>query len=344
MSEHPNDHGQATHRRIVLPDISSRAWEHPADRGALVALRQLHGFDTVLRKLSGFFNERMLRVQLLGSAVRVNQRQFPKVFALYTEAARVLDVTELPELYVQNSPWPNAMTIGVDSPKIVLNSRLLDLLDEEELRFTLGHELGHALSGHALYRTLLDYLLTLGTTLAGGIPFGIWGLRAITAGLSEWSRKSELSCDRAGLLACQDVQAAHRMQMKLASGGHLADLDLTEFLDQAREYEATSDLRDSVIKLMLLERQSHPFMVVRAGELHRWVDSGAYASILAGDYPRRSQDRDTRISAEAQAAADSYAENLRRSDDALAKVVRDIGDGLTGLAGRIGNRFRQPPP
>ena len=47
--------------RIRFPDLSPRAYEHPADRGALVALRKLKGFDTLLKALSGLFNERTVR-------------------------------------------------------------------------------------------------------------------------------------------------------------------------------------------------------------------------------------------------------------------------------------------
>ena len=74
---------------------------------------------------------------------------------LLGEVGRVLDVDELPEVFVVNNPITNAMTIGMDKPIIVLNSALFDLLDEEEMRFVIAHELGHALSGHAVYRTLL---------------------------------------------------------------------------------------------------------------------------------------------------------------------------------------------
>ena len=113
-----------TRPRTILRGISSRAWEHPADRGALVALRKLQGFDVVVRKLSGLINERMVKMLLLGSAVRVTERQFPVVHRLYVEAATALDVPELPELFVAASPILNASTIGMDAPKIVLNSAL----------------------------------------------------------------------------------------------------------------------------------------------------------------------------------------------------------------------------
>jgi Zn-dependent protease with chaperone function len=349
MTETP---GRPTRQRVTLTDISSRAWEHPADRGALTALRQLKGFDYVLRKLSGLINERAFRLQFLGSAIRVDERQFPNVHRLYTEAATTLDVRELPELYITNFPLWNATTIGMDKPFIVLNNVLLQGLDEEETRFVLGHELGHAQSGHALYQSLLFWLMRLTGALAW-VPIGALGLRAIIAALHEWSRKAELSGDRAGLLAVQDPAVALRVQMKMASGGQLSELDTTAFLAQGTEYESAGDLRDSVLKLLLLEAQSHPLAVVRAHELRRWVDEGEYTTIVSGNYPRRQDDATASMSQEARNAAKSYADAFNRSQDPLFKMLRDLGDGAGNVRDWVSSKLRgngngngsdQPPP
>src|SRR5262245_51835174 len=88
-------------RRVVLTGISSRAWEHPADRGALTALRELRGFDDALKALNALWNERAWRLEFLGGAIRVDHRQYARVYRLFAEAAATLDLRELPELYVQ---------------------------------------------------------------------------------------------------------------------------------------------------------------------------------------------------------------------------------------------------
>ena len=319
------------HSRATLTGISSRAWEHPADRGALVALRKLKGFDTVLKAFSGLINERKVRLDYLGSGIRVDERQFPGVHRLLAEVGRVLDAAELPEVFVVNDPITNAMTIGMDKPIIVLNSSLFDLLDEEEMRFVLAHELGHALSGHAVYRTLLLRLMEIGG-IWNAIPGGFLGLRVIKAALYEWSRKSELSADRAGLLATQDPATAFRVHMKLASGsGDLSELDQTSFFAQGQEYLETSDLRDSVLKLVLIEQATHPYAVVRAAELRNWVDSGEYTQILTGIYPRREDDGSAKMSEAAKEAADSYSETFRQTQDALGKLLHDVA-GFFGSA------------
>jgi Zn-dependent protease with chaperone function len=320
-----------TRSRATLTGISSRAWEHPADRGALVALRRLKGFDTVLKAINSLFNERATRLLFLGSMVRVDDRQFAGLNRLLAEVGRTLDVAELPEVFVQNSPVTSAMTVGMDKPMVILNSALLDILDEEEMRFVVAHELGHALSGHAVYRSLLNRMIRLSGVL-NSVPMGSFGMRAIVAGLYEWQRKSELSADRAGLLATQDPATAFRVHMKLACGsGDLSELDQTSFFAQGQEYLDAGDLRDSLLKLLLIEEQSHPFAVVRAAELRRWVDSGEYTQILSGTYPRREEDASASVSEAAQQAADSYTEAFRSSQDALGKLVHDTA-GFFGSA------------
>ncbi len=324
--------------RVRLAGISSRSWEHPADKGALVALRQLRGFDYILRKLASLWNERALRLVYLGSAVRVDHRQFPAVYRAYTDAAGVLDVRELPELYVIGSPVPQAMTIGIDRPIVILTSGLVDLLDEDEQRFVLGHELGHVLSGHALYTTMLLQLLRVSATLSW-LPLGALGLRAVLAALHEWARKAELSGDRAGLLAGQDPSAALRTHMKLASGGHLADLDITAFRAQGDEYLASPDVRDSLLKMLLLEARTHPFAVVRAAELQRWVDDGSYTRILGGDFPLRTDDGQASMKDDVADAARHYRTAFERSQDQLVTIIRDLGGGISGVRDWITSRF-----
>ena len=326
--------------RVVLTDISSRAWEHPADRGALVALRRLKGFDALLKTMSGVFRERAWRLTLLGSAVRVDERQFARLHRLLAEVGQSLDVANLPEMFVQSDPTLSAQTIGMDKPVIVLSSGLVHHLDDEELRFVIGHELGHAVSGHAVYRTLLVRLLGLGGIL-NAIPGGALGIRMVTVGLLEWSRKAELSADRAGLLASQDPTAALRTHMKLASGGTLEELDVTSFLAQGAEYDEGGDIRESLIKLSLLQQQTHPFAVVRAKELRAWIDSGAYTAVLGGAYPRRQDDDSASVSTAAQEAAASYADIFERTQDTLGRLVHDLAGWMGSASSWLNDRFRR---
>lgn len=324
--------------RVRLPGISSRAYEHPADRSALVAMRKLTGFDILLRRLAGLFNDRSLRLMFLASSVRASEQQFPQLYQAMRDGCYVLDLPTVPELFVSQNPLVNAMTLGSDKPFIVITTGMVDLLDAEEMRFAIGHELGHVLSGHAVYRTMLYHLINLARRVAW-MPIGYLGIRAIIWGLEEWYRKSELSCDRAGLLAGQDVEAARRALMKTAGGSRMSELSHDEFHQQAHEYDAVPDVREGLLKLLQLQGTTHPFAVVRFAELDRWGSSSDYTDILAGNYPRREDDPQASVSDEVKAAARAYQESWNRSSDPLIGAVRGVAETAVGAGERLFSRF-----
>jgi len=324
--------------RVRLPGISSRAYEHPADRSALVALRKLTGFDTILKNLSGLFNQRTWRLSFLASSVRASEQQFPDLYQMMLDGCYILDLPTVPELYISQDPTVNAMAIGLDKPFIVLYSGMVELMDPEEIRWVIGHELGHVLSGHAVYNTMLQYLILLVQRLAL-FPLAWLGLRGVIWALYEWHRKAEMSSDRAGLLATQDVDAARRALMKMAGGRRLAEFSSDEFHRQAREYDGVPDVRDSLIKLLLLSGQTHPFAVVRFAELDRWAEDGEYQNILAGNYPRREDDRDASVGDEFKSAAKSYQDSFNRSADPLVGAVRGVANSAAEAGSRLFNRF-----
>ncbi|MFD5319651.1 M48 family metallopeptidase [Streptomyces sp. NPDC127098] len=320
--------------RRSFPGISSRAYEHPADRSALVALRKLTGFDTVFRTLSGMLPERSLRLLFLSDSVRVGEQQFAHLHEMLLDACRVLDVERVPPLYVTQDPNPNAMCIGLDQPIIVLTTGLVELLDEDETRVVIGHEVGHALSGHAVYRTILLFLTSLAVRVAW-IPLGNIAIMAIVTALREWFRKSELSADRAGLLVGQDEEVSLRALMKLAGGNHLHEMNVEAFLAQAEEYEAGGDLRDSVLKILNVLPRSHPFAAVRAAELRRWARGRDFQRIMDGHYPRRDGDGDASVSGAFRESAGHFGERVRTSRDPLMKLVSDVAGGAGELGGRL---------
>jgi len=333
-------------RRTRFPDISPRAWEHPADRGALVALRAIPGFDQVLRAVSGAFGERSVRLLYLATSIRVSPRQYPELHQLVTECATTLDLQPIPELYVQLDPTAHAMTIGLEKPIIVVTTGMLDLVDDEGMRFILGHEVAHVLSGHAVYRTMMMQLISLSSSIQW-LPLGAWGIRAITLGLNEWYRKAELSCDRADLLCVQDPRAVLRVHASMAGARDPDDMDVAGFLDQAADYESRGDIRDSLLKILQVTDQTHPLAALRAAELQRWAAGPEYPAILSGDYPRRSEDKDAPMTDDVRAAAASYRESFQTSADPLFKVVNRVSGVVGGVggvaAGLVRDWWRQPP-
>ncbi len=308
-----------------FPKISPHVWEHPADKAALAALQAIPGVDVLLQKFVGASSETSFRLIYLASAVRVSERQFPHVHTLVQEACQILDAPCAPEVYIAHNPFFNAGAIGVERPFIVLNSSVLEALTEEEILCVIGHELGHCLSGHALYKTLLQLLIKM-SVVAFQIPLGGAALLAIIVALMEWNRKSELSADRAGLLVVQDPAVSYSLLMKMAGGPQAAQMDVNEFFAQAAAYEGSDNLLMSVHKLLNLVFVSHPFPVIRLTELQSWVNSGQYTRILSQNYDQREEGRASKddIFAHFKEASESYKEQLDTSKDALAGIMSDV--------------------
>ena len=312
----------------VMRDIDPSSWEHPADRAALQALRKIPGFDEVLKKLFALFGEKPIRLAFQANAVRVGPNQFPRLHERYVEVLQTLDAPMHYDLFVSQTPIVNAGAYGMDRPFIVLNSGSLLLLDEDELTFLLGHEVGHILSGHVLYRTMTVLLLQLAQM---GFPVVGIAARAVLMGLLEWQRKAELSSDRAGLLAVQHPEAALRGFLKLAGGGHPQDTSLNEFLKQADEYRESGDVADIVFKVLNLLGASHPFHVLRAAELRDWIEKGDYDRILRGEYRRRGETPPPYaedLAAAARAYRDDAAEIKEKLGQAARKVVDAFAEGF----------------
>jgi Zn-dependent protease with chaperone function len=318
--------------RKILTQIAAVSWEHSADRAALQGMRAVPGFDEVVKKIYGFLGERGVRLLFQADAVRVGPTQFPKLNALYTDVLTSLDWSERPELFVTQAPFVNAGAFGMERPFIVINSAALKLLDDDETRALLGHELGHVMSGHALYRTIL--ILVLNASFAS-LPFlaGL-ALLPIRIGLLEWYRKSELSCDRAGLLASQDPTASLRMFLKMAGGGDMTQMDLNAFLVQAKEYEAAGGALDRIFQILNTLDRTHPFNTLRAAELQRWIEAGHYDRILRGEYTRRGpqatqrplgedlNDAREHYTNEARAVANDVVDTVKRAAQAFTDALK----------------------
>lgn len=317
--------------RRILTGIDSSTWEHPADRAALMALRRVPAFDTVLKKVFGLFGEKPIRLAFQSNAVRVSETQFPWIWERYVEVCETLDAPRF-ELFVSQTPLVNAGAYGMEKPFIVLNSGALRLLDKEELTWLLGHELGHIMSGHVLYRTMTVLLLQLAQM---GFPVVGLAARAVLVALLEWNRKAELSSDRAGLLAVQNPEAALKAFMKLAGGGHEEETNLNEFLMQAEEYRTSGDAADLVFKVLNLLGTTHPFHVLRAAEIRDWIEAGEYDRVLRGEYRRRGEAYEPWREDLAEAAR-SYREDAQ-------DLARQFGEALRSAREKIAETFRAAP-
>jgi Zn-dependent protease with chaperone function len=322
-----------------LKDISSKAYEHPADRAATAALQQIPMMDTVVRKLIEF-GEGSVRQQLMAGAVRLGPEQLPEVWASHRAALARLDIEEIPDLYMWQMPFTNAMAIGSKRPIVVLNSGTVNLLDEHEMRTVLGHEAGHILSDHTLYRTALFILLQLGAGPLMRLPFfaGL-PLLAIRLALLEWFRAAELSCDRAATLVNRSPMTTCQTLMVMSGGAASRKLSLDAFVKQANEYVEWEPGWDKLMRFGRELTLTHPYPVRRVSELMTWVRSGDYDRIVGGDYVRRGSRADARQ--EAGDAAEYYADKFRTIFKEGSEGVGKVGDKAGEAADKLSDWLKQ---
>src|SRR3954468_17852441 len=306
-----------------LKGISPRALQHPADRAATAALHQVPYLDQVIRKLIQLGYERALRQAYLGSSVRLGQEQLPEIWVLEREVFNVLDLPEVPDLYLTQMPWANAFTIGAGNPIIVLNSELVRLLDTEGLRAVIAHEATHVLADHVLYDTALQILLRLSARLPllAGLPF-----MAVRAALMEWYRAAELTCDRGAAVVTRQPMAVANSLMALAGGQAADELNLDAFIAQGLDYSEKGSGLEKLTRLMLDMNITHPMPVRRIHELLQWVREGEYDRVVDGSYIRRGEEPPPRE--EAEAAQQHYGNRVRDAMRGAGESVQEVGQQL----------------
>ncbi|MEH1851077.1 M48 family metallopeptidase [Nostoc sp.] len=310
--------------------ISSEAFRHPLDRQAEQALRNLPGFDLIARKFVEFIYERPQLVYLMGNTIQVGPRQYSTIYQMFRECVRDLDIYPEPALFVSQNPEANSYALGQENPYIVINTGILDLLDETEIRTVLAHELGHIKCGHTILIQMAMWAMNAASAL-GELTFGIGNI--VTQGLIyaffEWRRKAELSSDRAALLVVDDLNPVMSTMMKLSGGSHkyANECSLQEFIKQSENYQALDeDGLNQIYKFLIYNGAqgsmlSHPFPVERLHYLRAWAVSEEYQQIRRGNYQRSPASGSVNVSAE---SSENQTETLRRQIEELQQEIDRI--------------------
>lgn len=277
--------------RTRFPGITPEAFVSDKDRLALQALQKVPLLPKIVQKFFELGIDRWMYVHNIGRSVRCGPKQFKTLHEILVESCDVLDMP-VPELYVSSNPFPNAFAGGVERPYVVIRSSMIDALSDDEMFHLIGHELGHIKANHILYKSVAYYISILLEAI-GRRTFGLGDAASIglVMALSEWSRQAEISADRAGLLVAQELGLSVGANLALAAGPNRLSHEMSQeaFMEQCQAYQDTSpwDSLGKVIWFLLVNYQaSHPMVVHRTQELQRWHASGAYAAILAGNYPK----------------------------------------------------------
>jgi Zn-dependent protease with chaperone function len=216
------------------------------------------------------FKERE-RGRLLGNAVKVSSRQFSRIHGISHECSQTLGIVP-PQVYIVNSPHLNAGTFGTDEESfIVIHSALVDQYTDEELRFVIGHESGHIHNSHVVYLTTLHFLRLVAEAYLGAL------VMPAMLPLMAWSRRAEITSDRAGMMCSKDPHVAARALTKLVVGSRklYEEFNLDAFLEQ---YEEGKEGIGRYMEALA----SHPFLPKRVLAMRVFAEADLYKKHAAG--------------------------------------------------------------
>ncbi|XP_040936746.1 protease HtpX homolog isoform X3 [Gossypium hirsutum] len=193
----------STAHPLVFRDLDADDFRHPLDKQNTLLLRAIPGLNEIGRAiLAGTVTEQIMLLENIGTSILVSKDQLPELHKMMIEAAGILNI-EPPDLYVRQSPVPNAYTLAISGKKpfVIIHTSLVELLTRKELQAVLAHELGHLKCDHGVWLTFAN-LLTLGSYHLPGL--GGFIAQRLEEQLIRWLRAAELTCDRAALLVAQD--------------------------------------------------------------------------------------------------------------------------------------------
>lgn len=273
------------HRRLSGAGERGEGYAYSGDLKVLRAMRSIKPVELAVASTVRFWKS-MAKNDLLGRAIKVTPKQFERIYDITGVAASRLGI-EHPQVFVVPSIGAlNAATFGTDDDAFILiNSATVDHMSEEELLFIIGHECGHIQQNHVVYSTALYYL-----TYAASM-FLRWIVTPAVVALNNWFRRAELTCDRAGLLACRSLEVGERALIKLAVGSQklYEELDVEEYLKQLAEGEQglgrVSELFDS-----------HPYLPKRVQALRVFAECEVYKRAIGETGGTSKADADAKVS------------------------------------------------
>lgn len=208
---------------------------------------------------------------VLASGVPVNENTYPHINRLVKECCQTLRIKQ-PYVVVSSSApgLLNAMTMGSDEePYIVLSPLLVKTMNENRLKYIIGHECGHIAMGHVTYHTVLN----IAKNFAAEVPLiGPILQKYGTLPMQAWSRRSEISADRAGLLCCGNAEDAKRALLQLEMPFMDVELfDINEYISNSNKF-----LGNGVLRKIGEYEHSHPLIPKRIEAIDLFSNSKKY--------------------------------------------------------------------
>ena len=277
--------------------VDCEKYIHSLDKAALIALKKIPLLDTVCAKILSVMNDKQNTIINMSTKIHITEHQLPKIYKMVESICKKIGI-EMPDLYLHLDRSVNAYTYGTEKFTIVINSGLIECLEDDEIYAVLAHECGHIACKHGLYHTIG------GMVLSGGIiglheiaqhfeNKGIIGavagnvVAAVDSSLElafyHWFRCSELSADRVAVICCGSSKPVIETMMRLAGGTTHIDSEINKelFISQATEYQESmkSNLINKGLEFLLTKNDTHPLLTVRAFEAKQFEESEEFKNI-----------------------------------------------------------------
>jgi len=253
---------------------------HPEDAAALRQMEGIPGFAALVKKILAIGIENLQYGVNMASSIRLSEKQLPQIYRHLPPICQRMGIPE-PEFYLQMSPVPNAWTSGDTRIYITVTSSLVEMMSDDELDAIIAHECGHILCRHVLYHTVAHWISS------GLANLGLLGTLAtpVQFALCYWSRKSELSADRAAsIITSPEVVASTMARLSGGPKSLTSQIDMKEWASQADEYDKIQNngLWNKTLQLAVIAGLDHPFSAVRVREILKWGESEQYRMIMNG--------------------------------------------------------------
>lgn len=283
--------------------IDSRAFEWAADAKAMQALRAITPLTSAAKMVSEKVGRKWIESTFNG--ILLGEKQMPQIYGQAVKAARVLGMTHMPDIYLSGErPW-DCLTFGTEKDSfIVIGSAIAGNFQGPDLFFLLAREMGHCQAGHALWQSVMRFLIGEQSQAKGFMAGGIMNalkspgqlvVNAIEIPLLAWARQAEITADRAGLLCIGSVDIARRVLISwsLRSSFLFRQINVAAWLEQ----QAASE-EDGYSKLSELTTSSTPYLSRRlrllsefagSSEINAWRDYITESIRRASAYKQKQQ-------------------------------------------------------
>jgi len=255
----------------VLEGLKVDDFAHADDLAAIRAMKNVEPIDKFMSWVEDKSNQMYLRMNTLGNCIRITPNGCPELYETVANVCEILDYSMMPEIYTMRSYAMDVTPEGVNQPILIIPDFVANITDKGILYFIIGRAVTRLKSGYMKFYSAANLLINVSEILPAGAE-------AVKLPLVSWMKKSELTADRGGLLACQNFSAASRyMLCKAGMPLHMTkDVSVSEYINACRYSDKTATVGKAVKSLS----EKDGFINDRIVQLFTWYNGSNYGDIL----------------------------------------------------------------